>query len=68
MSANEGNRYLRQMNWLRARELCRLDMRGHPEEEAAYKKYCDDNREQIETMNAAYRGVGGEKRIASKVN
>jgi hypothetical protein len=56
----EGNSHLRQMGWLRARELCRIELRGHPEQEAAYLKWCDDNREQIETMNAGYRAVGPE--------
>lgn len=58
MAAEEGNRTLREMSWSRARELCRIELHQHPEQEAAYLKWCDDNREQIETMNAGYRGIG----------
>jgi hypothetical protein len=67
MAAEEGNKFLREMTWNRARELCRIELRQHPEQEAAYLKWCDDNREQIETMNAGYRGIGLHF-IHSKVN
>lgn len=60
MAAEVGNRRLREMPWGRARELCRIELRDHPEQEAAYLRWCEDNHDQIKTMDAAYRGVGPE--------
>jgi hypothetical protein len=58
MAAQEGNRKLREMSWGRARELCRVILRDYPEDEKKYLQWCDDNRDQIQTMNAGYRGIG----------
>ena len=62
----DGNPRLRNMSVGRAREVFRAQFRDDPSLREVYKRWVDDNQEQLRTMGEAYRAIGKAARVPSR--
>lgn len=62
------NQKLREMSVGHARRVFQQQFTNDPELREIYKKYVDNNQQQLRTMGEAYRAIGKVGRIPSRQN